>query len=82
MGYGWSLAWCVGSLLLFGGCATGGRTGWQRVCAQAPHQRMTPAIVHGLREAHVVVGLHGWDPTVKWVNEQCAVLGPDPQVVY
>lgn len=51
------------------------RVGWSQVCWHAPHQRMTPSILEGLREARVQVGLKGWHPTVAWVNEQCAALG-------
>ena len=51
------------------------RVGWSQVCWHAPHQQMTQTIRLGLREARVLVGRHGWQPTVAWVNEQCQALG-------
>ena len=49
--------------------------GWVQVCRGAPHQKLTPRILTGLREAKIQVGLKGWAPDVAWINEQCAALG-------
>ena len=50
-------------------------SGWEQVCYQAPHQTLTPRVLEGLAEARVIVGAHGWQPSLEWINEQCAVLG-------
>lgn len=49
--------------------------GWAQVCHDAPIRVITDSVKEGLREARVQVGLHGWSPTVAWINEQCEVLG-------
>ena len=51
------------------------KEGWQQVCYETPHRRLGRRQLEGLREAQVVVGAHGWQPSVVWVNEQCEALG-------
>ena len=67
------LVWYVGTIERRVELAS--RVGWAQVCWHAPHQRLNPVVLDGLREAWVQVGHRGWQPTVAWVNEQCAALG-------
>ena len=46
-------------------------TGWARACHRAPHRKVTEFQRQGLRQAGLRVGLHGWQPTPAWLNDQC-----------
>ena len=78
--------WLLGGVLLLGSLVAyvrtietrlerASRVGWEQVCWHLPLQTVTPLVREGLREARVVVGAHGWQPTPDWLNDQCDALG-------
>ena len=75
---GWCRRWtafsCVCALVSSLGCATVPARGWDALCARRV-TRVTPLTERHLREANIRPGLHGWQPSPVWIQDQCEALG-------